>query len=100
MRRSCSPFSDPLFANIEREAPAVLESLLQERLYDDGLDEARLGLHQRVDPGLSLTETTLIASLVSAYLRPTMIESAALTELARESRCAVGRRSAAHGGRR
>ncbi|MDE2891284.1 MAG: HDIG domain-containing protein [Chloroflexota bacterium] len=76
--------SDPLFANIEREAPVVLESLLQERLYEEGLDEARLGLHERIDPGLSLTETTLIASLVSVYLRPTMIESAALTELAQD----------------
>ena len=76
--------SDPLYANIQREAQAVLESLLQERLYEHELDETRLGLHDRMAPGLSLTETTLIASLVSAYLRPTMIESPALTELARD----------------
>ncbi len=76
--------SDPLYANIQREAQAVLESLLRERLYEHELDETRLGLHDRMAPGLSLTESTLIASLVSAHLRPTMIESPALTELARD----------------
>lgn len=76
--------SDPLFANIERESQVVLESLLQERLYEQELDETRLGLHDRVAPSLTLTETTLVSSLVSAYLRPTMIESSALTELAQD----------------
>ena len=76
--------SDPLFANIHRESQELLESLLQERLYADDLDAVRLNLHDRVDATLSLTETTLIASLVAAYLRPTMVESAVLTEQARD----------------
>ena len=76
--------SDPLFASIEHEAQVVIDSLLQERLYEHELNEAKLGLHDLIDPRLSLIETTLIASLVSAYLRPTMVESPGLTELARE----------------
>ncbi len=76
--------SDPLFTSIHRESQLVLEGLLQERLYGEDLDAVRLGLHDRIDATLSLTETTLIASLVAAYLRPTMIESAIITEQARD----------------
>ena len=76
--------SDPLFASIHRESQLVLENLLQERLFAEDLNAVRLSLHDRVDPTLSLTETTLIASLVTAYLRPTMIESTAATEQARD----------------
>jgi hypothetical protein len=76
--------SAPLFNSIQRESQLLLESLLQERLYEEDLDSVRLTLHDRVDPTLTLTETSIIASLVSAYLRPTMIESAALTEQARD----------------
>ena len=76
--------SDPLFANIQREAQLILDGLLQERLYAEDLDSVRLGLHDRIDASLSLTETTLIASLAAAYLRPTMAESAVLTEQARD----------------
>ncbi len=72
--------SDPLFNSIRRLSPAVLEALLLERLYEADLDAVRLTLHDRVDSALSLTETALISSLVAAYLRPTMVESAALTE--------------------
>jgi hypothetical protein len=75
---------DPLFGTIQRESQLVLEALLEQRLYETDLDSVRLGLHDRVDPGLSLTETALIASLVGAYLRPTMAESALLTEQARD----------------
>ena len=77
--------SDPLFASIERESQVVLERLLSEQLYAEDLDAVRLDLHDRVASSLSLTETTLVASLVAAYLRPTMIESVALTEQARDS---------------
>lgn len=76
--------SDPLFGRIERESQVLLEELLQVRLYEADLDRTRLGLHDRVDASLSLNETALVSSLVSAYLRPTMIESAALTDQARE----------------
>ena len=76
--------SDPLFASIQRESQAVLESLLLERLYAQDLDAVRLSLHDRVDATLTLTETSLVASLVAAYLRPTMIESPTLTEQARD----------------
>ncbi len=76
--------SDPLFANIERQSQALLETLLVERLFEAELDAVRLGLHDRIEPALTLTETTLVASLVGAYLRPTMVESAALTEQARD----------------
>ena len=76
--------SDPLFGSIRRESQIVLETLLQERLYQEELDSVRLTLHDRVDPSLTLTETALVASLVAAYLRPTMIESAGATEQARD----------------
>ncbi len=76
--------SDPLFNSIRRLSPAVLDALLLERLYEDDLDAVRLTLHDRVDPDLSLTETALISSLVAAYLRPTMAESASLTEAQRD----------------
>lgn len=77
--------SEPLFGSIQRESQAVLETLLLERLYEQDLDSIRLTLHDRVDPSLTLTETSLVASLVAAYLRPTMLESAAATEQARDS---------------
>lgn len=76
--------SDPLFNSIRRLSPAVLESLLLEELFEADLDMVRLTLHDRVDPALSLTETALISSLVAAYLRPTMVESASLTAEAQE----------------
>lgn len=76
--------SDPLYASIELEAQVVLERLLEERLYAEDLDSVRLALHDRVDASLTLTETTLISSLVSAYLRPTMGESVALTQQAQD----------------
>ena len=76
--------SDPLFASIQRESQVVLEALLQERLYEEELDSVRLTLHDRVAPALSLTETALVSSLVAAYLRPTMIESSALTQQAQD----------------
>ena len=76
--------SNPLFVSIRREAHIVLESLLLERLFAENLDGVRLTLHDRVAPTLSLTETALISSLVAAYLRPTMVESPALTEQARD----------------
>ena len=76
--------SDRLFASIEREAQIVLDQLLQKPLYAEELDAVRLTLHDRVNPSLTLTETALVSSLVAAYLRPTMVESAALTEQARD----------------
>ena len=76
--------SDPLFASIQRETQLLLDGLLQERLYAEDLDAVRLGLHDRIDATLSLTETTLIASLAAAYLRPTMAESPARTEAAQD----------------
>ena len=76
--------SDPLYGSIQQQAPIILEALLQERLYEDDLDPVRLTLHDRVDPTFSLTETTLISSLVGAYLRSTMIESPMLTQQAQD----------------
>ena len=75
--------SDPLFASIERESQYVLGRLLGEELYEEDLDAIRLSLPDQVDASLSLTETTLVASLVAAYLRPTMVESITVTEEAR-----------------
>ena len=76
--------SDPLFGSIERESQVVLAGLLDERVYAEDLVTIRLNLPDRVNPALSLTETTLVASLVAAYLRPTMVESVAMTDQARE----------------
>ncbi len=81
--------SDPLFNSIRRLSPAVLESLLLEEVFEADLDTVRLTLHDRVDPALSLTETTLISSLVAAYLRPTMVESATLTAEAQDRAAAA-----------
>ncbi len=75
---------EPLFDSIRRQSPAVLEMLLLEELFEDDLDMVRLTLHDRVDPALTLTETSLISSLVAAYLRPTMAESQSLTQAAQE----------------
>ncbi|MYJ00999.1 MAG: hypothetical protein F4102_01465, partial [Chloroflexi bacterium] len=72
--------SDALFNSIRRLSPALLEELLREELFEADLDGVRLTLHDRVDPALSLNETSLISSLVAAYLRPTMVESASLTQ--------------------
>lgn len=77
--------SEPRFGSIQRESKMVLENLLQQRLYEQDLDSVRLTLHDRVNPTFTLAETSLVASLVAAYLRPTMFESAAATDVARES---------------
>ena len=76
--------SDALFNSIRGRSPALLEELLREELFEADLDRVRLTLHDRVDPALSLNETSLISSLVAAYLRPTMIESASLTQEAQD----------------
>ncbi len=76
--------SDSGFEIVQRESLGILDGLLEGQLYDAELDSVRLTLHDRVDATRSLTETTLIASLVGAYLRPTMIESPNLTEQARD----------------
>ena len=89
--------SDPLFGSIRRESQVVLETLLQERLYEERLDSVRLTLHDRVAPALSLTETALVSSLVAAYLRPTMIESPALTQTGPGSGGEIGGRRPAYG---
>ena len=81
--------SDLLFANIQLEADAVLGALLQQQFFAEDLDAVRLGLHDQVSPTMTLTETALVSSLVAAYLRPTMVESALLTDQARD-RAAAG----------
>ena len=81
--------SDLLFANIQLEADAVLGGLLQQQLFAEDLDAVRIGLHDQVSPTMTLTETALVSSLVAAYLRPTMVESALLTDQARD-RAAAG----------
>ena len=76
--------SDLLYANIQGEAQVLLGGLLQKPLFEDDLDRVRLALHDMVDPSMTLTETALVASLVAAYLRPTMVESPLLTERERD----------------
>ncbi len=75
---------DALFLSIQQESRTVLSALLTEPIRPADLDAIRANLHQRLDDALSLTEAALTESLVAAYLRPTMTESAARTEQARE----------------
>ncbi len=81
--------SDPLFTSIRRHSAAVLEELLLLELFEEDIIGVRATLNDRVDPALSLTETTLISSLVAAYLRPTMAESQALTAQAQDRAAAA-----------
>ena len=78
-----------LFVVIHEEALATLDLLLQQQLHDTDLADLRLHLSDQLDPQISFTESALIAALVAAYLQPTMIEDAILTDAARDRAAAA-----------
>ena len=74
--------SQTLYRNVTRESRLLLDSLLQDRWQESDLPELRATLVDHIDVELSPSEAWLIEALVSAYLRPTMIESPVRTEQA------------------
>ena len=74
--------SERQFLVIGREAQALLDDTLQGMIHEADIDGIRLGLADRVDPLLSLTESTIAEQLAAAYLRVTMAEDPAATERA------------------
>ncbi len=74
----------PRFVVIHEESLRTLDLLLQRELYPLDVESLRLRLNDQLSPQLPFTESALVATLVGAYLRPTMAEDAILTEAARD----------------
>lgn len=74
---------DSLYANVEQESKRLLEEILSTEWRADEQVGLSSTLPQLIAPTLSIAESAMVASLVTAYLRPTLIESSTLTEQAR-----------------